>query len=721
MGSVPSREFHESPDALFFTRCGTTLKLARLPLTPHFFPSANCLAFQQLDNCCRSQSMKYGFTLPDGSLHKRHWCMEEKRGRSMWWRRCVCHARDNEDWDDICEEELELDPSMPCQQDMMLELALPTEETTNTFVLYAKKDGKQNISMTKESCSNGKSHMAMEELYHLLVTQGTVPAIVETNAEMKELYEKEIAWHHARKIICRYRQRLRHDAETRSEMNEENAVRLAEMVSPPRRFLRALPTALVAVVDSEDAMRKAPPKSIIPCDGTLHLMEHDGMLFLVSRKNDGYIVPPTPVRVVGCNSLLPAMCRGTPWLRGYAATPVEEEEEEEDAYIESLPLSQRPPVLCACHFFEASISEKAFGRALIEGLGYYALHSRMAGMDDLVARPVWHLGLASRVPLLHFMAEIRQLLSMAAYPTGMALSVRGNCLLFRLQEAAFRAVCQLLCPCTDSFAPPSFCQLVWRQNIPRLALYEYGGRIGVSRTNGTLCVSKHVYNTIQKHAQEEENNTEDISRLLVFTVVNPWQTSMPPSDFGRKRRTRRKNDVIEKEDISSNVFNDGDLLVYDNVRCQWTHLLQPDVTLETILLCWVKKLLLAATFRHDDTGWLRDTEGHIVQVGRLHIWCKVHDGLPYFFGAIPKFAKERRRRMLRKNREKFLQEEEEKEKESKRRYGGKRDEKDSVISVQDPAGHHFACTLSTHFKRHGDAANYFCNGSFTWNPYGRCR
>ncbi|RNF15414.1 hypothetical protein TcG_07031 [Trypanosoma cruzi] len=701
MGSVPSREFHESPDALFFTRCGTTLKLARLPLTPHFFPSENCLAFQQLDNCCRSQSMKYGFTPCDGPSHKRHGCVGERR------RRCVCYARENDEWDDICEEELELDPSVPCQQDMM-ELVPPTDEMANNFVLHAKKNDIKNASMTKESCSSGTNHMATEELYRLLVTQGTVPAIVETNAEMKELYEKEIAWRHARRMICRYRQRLRNGAEARSETNEETVVRLAEMVSPPCRFLRALPTAVVAVVDSEDAMRRAPPKSVIPPDGALHLMENDGMLFLASRNNERCIVPPTPVRVVGCNSLLPAMCRGTPWLRGYATTPVEE---EEDAYIESLPPSQRPPVLCACQFFEAAISEKAFGRALIEGFGYYALHSRMAGMDDLVARPVWHLGLASRVPLLHFIAEIRQLVSMAAYPTGMALSIRGNCLLFRLQEAALRAMCQLLCPCTDSFAPQSSFQHVWRQNVPRSALYEYGGRIGVSRTNGTLCASKHVYDAVQKHARGEGENTVGISRLLVFTVVNPWQTSTPLSDFGKRY------DVIEKEDKSSNVFNDGDLLVYDNVRRQWTCLLQSDVTLETLLLCWVKRLLVAATFRHDDTGWLRDTEGLIVQVGRFHIWSEVYDGLPYFFGAIPKFSKERRRRMLRKTREKFLQEEEG----AKRLHEGKRNEKDSVMPAQDPAGRHFACTLSTLFKRHGDAANYFCNGSFTWNPYGRRR
>ncbi|RNF27458.1 uncharacterized protein Tco025E_00320 [Trypanosoma conorhini] len=698
MGAVPSREFHESPVALVFTRSGTTLQMARLPLTPHFFPSADCLAFRQLCDCRGSQSMKYGFALNEGPSHERHWRAGGMR------RGGVCNLQASDAWDELCEEELEPDPSAPYQRDMM-EFLLPTDEAANFFVSREGRNAKENFAMTGNACRDGESQVTTEDLYRLLVTEGTVPALTDTNAEMQELYRTELAWRKARAVICHYRQ-----SQCEGNEEEEAKVRLAEQVPPPRRFLRALPTAVVAVVDSDEAMRKAPRKCAIPCDGILHLMENDGMLFLASRRSDGYIVPPTPIRVVGCNSLLPAMCRGTSWLRGYDATPVAEG--EEDAYIESLPLSRRPPVLCACHFCEAAVSEKAFGRGLLEGLGYYALHSRMAGMEDLVARPVWHLGLASHASLLHFVAEIRQLVSMATFPAGVRVSVRGSRLLLRMQERALRAVCQLLCPCTDSFAPQPWGQHVWKQNVINAALYDYGGRIGVHPTTGELCVPQRIHDVVLHQTEKEADDTRDGSMQLVFIVVNPWQNATSPSAL-----MRRKDTPEEEDEASAEVFYDGDLLVHDHVRHRWRRLLQPDVSLETVLLCWVKKLLAAATFRHSDKGWLRDVEGRIVQEGRFHIWCTMHDGLPYFFGVIPKFAKERRRRMLRQARGKFLRDEE-----SQHRPEVKGEEQDDVTPAQDhQARRRCAHPLPAHSKRHGDAANYFRNGCFTWNPYGSCR
>ncbi|ESL10808.1 hypothetical protein TRSC58_01452 [Trypanosoma rangeli SC58] len=702
MGSVPSREFHESPESLFFSRSGGTLQLARLPLTPHFFPSADCLGFRQLCDCRRSQSMKYGFALKEGPSHERHWRGSGKRRRGG-----VCYAQDGDAWDDICEEELESDPSAPCRRDMM-DFVLPTDETADASVSRGRKNEEKNFAMKGDLCRDGEGHIATEELYRLMVTHGAVPALTDTNAEMRELYEQELAWRKARAIIHNYRQRQYESRAERSKEDEEAQVRLAEQVPPPRRFLRALPTAVVAVVDTDDAMKKAPQKSAIPCDGILHLMERDGMLFLASRRDDSYVVPPTPIRVVGCNSLLPAMCRGTLWLRGYEATAVADE--EEDAYIESLPLSQRPPVLCACHFCEAAISEKAFGRGLIEGLGCYALHSTMAGMEELVARPVWHLGLASHVSLLHCINEIRQLVSMTAFPAGMRVSVRGNRLLIRMQEKALRAVCQLLCACTDNFAPQPWDRHVRKQNVLDAVLYDYGGCIGVHQATGKLCVPKRVHDLVSHHIGEEGDDARSASRLLVFTVVNPWQSVKSSSVL-----VRRKESPDEEDDASTEVFHDGDLLVHDQARRRWIRLLQPGLCLEMVLLCWVKTLLAAATFWHNDGGWLRNVEGSIVQEGRFHIWGTAHDGLPYFFGVIPKFARERRRRMLRQAREKFVW-----DGASWHCQGEKVEDHDAAMPAQDQARRHCAHTPSTHRRRHGDAANYLCNGYFTWNPYGSC-
>ncbi|RNE99080.1 hypothetical protein TraAM80_08404 [Trypanosoma rangeli] len=332
----------------------------------------------------------------------------------------------------------------------------------------------------------------------------------------------------------------------------------------------------------------------------------------------------------------------------------------------------------------------------------------MAGMEDLVARPVWHLGLASHVSLLHFIAEIRQVVSMTAFPAGVRVSVRGNRLLIRMQEKSLRAVCQLLCACTGNFAPRPWDRHVWKQNVLDTALYDYGGCIGVHQATGKLCVPKRIHDVVSHQIGEGGDDARGESRLLVFTVVNPWQGVKSPSVL-----VRRKETPDEEDDVLTEVFNDGDLLVHDQVRRRWIRLTQPNLCLETVLLCWVKTLLAAATLWHNDGGWLRNVEGCIVQEGRFHIWGTVHDGLPYFFGVIPKFAKERRRRMLRQAREKFLW-----DGASRHCRGEKVGDQGAAMPAQDQARRHCAHTPSTHCKRHGDAANYFCNGYFTWNPYG---
>ncbi|KPI90613.1 hypothetical protein ABL78_0209 [Leptomonas seymouri] len=112
-----------------------------------------------------------------------------------------------------------------------------------------------------------------------------------------------------------------------------------------------------------------------------------------------FILPICAVRVVGCNGYTESSCRGTPWLRGTDDDP------EEDAYIESLPV--RPPVMSGGGFIDANIGDKILSRAFLLGLQVFRNVCLDAGLPETLTRPFWTLGLLSNIPLLQISREMR--------------------------------------------------------------------------------------------------------------------------------------------------------------------------------------------------------------------------------------------------------------------------------------------------------------------------
>ncbi|KAG5485789.1 hypothetical protein LSCM1_07201 [Leishmania martiniquensis] len=112
-----------------------------------------------------------------------------------------------------------------------------------------------------------------------------------------------------------------------------------------------------------------------------------------------FILPICPVRVVGCNGYAESRCRGTPWLRGY------EDDPEEDAYVESLPV--KPPIMSGGGFIDANIGDKILSRAYLLGFQVYRNVCFDAGLPETLTRPFWTLGLLSNIPLLQISREMR--------------------------------------------------------------------------------------------------------------------------------------------------------------------------------------------------------------------------------------------------------------------------------------------------------------------------
>ncbi|GET86192.1 hypothetical protein, conserved [Leishmania tarentolae] len=128
-----------------------------------------------------------------------------------------------------------------------------------------------------------------------------------------------------------------------------------------------------------------------------------------------FILPICPVRVVGCNGYAESKCRGTPWLRGY------EDEPEEDAYVESLPV--KPPIMSGGGFIDANIGDKILSRAYLLGFQVYRNVCLDAGLPETLTRPFWTLGLLSNIPLLQISREMR--FRMRAAAAEVELGYRG--------------------------------------------------------------------------------------------------------------------------------------------------------------------------------------------------------------------------------------------------------------------------------------------------------
>ncbi|CAG9569359.1 conserved hypothetical protein [Leishmania major strain Friedlin] len=128
-----------------------------------------------------------------------------------------------------------------------------------------------------------------------------------------------------------------------------------------------------------------------------------------------FILPICPVRIVGCNGYAESSCRGTPWLRGY------EDEPEEDAYVESLPV--KPPIMSGGGFIDANIGDKILSRAYLLGFQVYRNVCLDAGLPKTLTRPFWTLGLLSNIPLLQISREMR--FRMRAAAAEVELGYRG--------------------------------------------------------------------------------------------------------------------------------------------------------------------------------------------------------------------------------------------------------------------------------------------------------
>ncbi|KAK7201884.1 hypothetical protein NESM_000255800 [Novymonas esmeraldas] len=242
MGALPSRESHEGPNTIYFNNNNGTVAL-HVPLTPHYFPSADCLAFKEVHRVRNSQSCKYSFNikeasavLPDAAAAAFHHSLGEDWGPEMRAADPSVHYHD----EDVaaCLREHGLPSQPPSSSSSAMPCPRPAIEDRH-------------------------------ELYRALVLEPTRGALVDTDAEMCELFAQEQRWQAARDVVRRHREQTlaRQPAQCHSGRGgddvrdpdapplaavDADALAEAEAVPPPRVWLRPIPEAVMERMSMED-------------------------------------------------------------------------------------------------------------------------------------------------------------------------------------------------------------------------------------------------------------------------------------------------------------------------------------------------------------------------------------------------------------------------------------------------------------------------------------
>ena len=252
MGALPSRESNEGPNTVYFGN-NTGVVTFRIPLTPHYFPSADCLAFKEVYRVRDSQSCKYSFNIREASA-----VLPAALAKDF-------ATAQEEYWGPEAET---VDPSLHYHDE-----EIQTRLVENGF---SRSDGKKHESDNKSNNNNNsggsasgvqehirRSIESRHELYQKLVVEPTKNALVDTDDEMREIFLAEQRWRAARDTVRRHRNfvsQQRMTEQERSQVEDCNVVtsdvsaaelEAAESVPPPRMWLRPIPEAVIERMSME--------------------------------------------------------------------------------------------------------------------------------------------------------------------------------------------------------------------------------------------------------------------------------------------------------------------------------------------------------------------------------------------------------------------------------------------------------------------------------------
>ncbi|KAG5485790.1 hypothetical protein LSCM1_07202 [Leishmania martiniquensis] len=175
MGALPSRESNEDPSSVFFANCGSHI-VFHIPMTDHYFPSPNSLAFRQLFRARNHQSALYCFDMKDLSP-----VMPETVAEAF-------RAAQDEDWGAEVDE---VDPSLHYYDEEICEKILergrnldPARRGAGVAAGCSPRVGRHFRPSIEDR----------DELYRVLVTEPMKGTLVETDSEMCTLFEEEQRW-----------------------------------------------------------------------------------------------------------------------------------------------------------------------------------------------------------------------------------------------------------------------------------------------------------------------------------------------------------------------------------------------------------------------------------------------------------------------------------------------------------------------------------------------
>ncbi|KPA74697.1 hypothetical protein ABB37_09016 [Leptomonas pyrrhocoris] len=250
MGALPSRESNEDPSTVFFANCGSHV-VFHIPMTPHFFPAPDGLAFRQLFHARNNQSALYCFDMKDVSSVLPKQVAEAFR-----------EAQD-EDWGEEAEA---TDPSVHYYDE---EINEKMRECGAAASAAAPSVGRHFRHSVEDPAS----------LYKMLIEEPTAGTLVDTDAEMCELFEAEQRW---RAAVAQEFSKSATPQKTSSEEKAKNggdqtsstagvssdAVRshhegdeedgagagpsTASLPPPPKKFLYPLPHAIALRMTTEE-------------------------------------------------------------------------------------------------------------------------------------------------------------------------------------------------------------------------------------------------------------------------------------------------------------------------------------------------------------------------------------------------------------------------------------------------------------------------------------
>ncbi|KAG5511317.1 hypothetical protein GH5_07566 [Leishmania sp. Ghana 2012 LV757] len=252
MGALPSRESNEDPSSVFFANCGLHI-VFHIPMTDHYFPSSNSLAFRQLFHARNSQSALYCFDMKDMSPVMPVNVAEAFREAQQ------------EDWG---AELNEADPSLHyCDDEIREEIRKCVGNLGSTR--GAAGAGAALGCSPRVGRHARPSIEDREELYRVLVTEPMEGTLVDTDSEMCALLEQEQRWRAALPHLCEGQQQQGRSRNKRSSVSsghgdaeaaatgslsvDKSAVfSESPLPPPPAKFLYPLPQAIALRMTTEE-------------------------------------------------------------------------------------------------------------------------------------------------------------------------------------------------------------------------------------------------------------------------------------------------------------------------------------------------------------------------------------------------------------------------------------------------------------------------------------